>query len=216
MSNKLQNIKALQEMLEGRHKFQTKKTIGFSDAVDTAKRSEHHEIGDVWQETDASGTVYIVEQRDGFRIKKTLNTDTMQQIRDDLRIFKNCRKDKCTCSGVHPLDQKMKKIHDMCFDCVIEMEHEMKKDGTFDDYARNKVRENALAWLRDAERDVILLKQAYTQASQFVTNADGEIETWGAKMTSEEFEEQIQKQFDEFKQNFLNKLNGVTQTNENN
>lgn len=216
MSNKLQNIKALQEMLEGRHKFQTKKTVGFSDAADTAKRSEHHEIGDVWQETDASGITYIVEQRDGFRIRKTLNTDTMQQIRDDLRIFKNCRKNKCTCAGTHPLDQKMKKIHDMCFDCVIEMEHEMKKDGTFDTYATNKVRENALAWLRDAERDVVLLKQAYTQASQFVTNADGEIETWSAKMTTEQFEEQIQKQFDEFKQNFLNKLNGVTQTNENN
>jgi len=216
MSNKLQNIKALQEMLDGRHKFQTKKTVGFSDAADAAKRSEHHEIGDVWQETDASGTTYVVEQRDGFRIRKTLNTDTIQQIRDDLRIFKNCRKDKCTCAGTHPLDQKMKKIHDMCFDCVIEMEHEMKKDGTFDTYATNKVRENALAWLRDAERDVVLLKQAYTQASQFVTNADGEIETWSAKMTTEEFEEQIQKQFDEFKQNFLNKLNGVTQTNENN
>ena len=92
----------------------------------------------------------------------------------------------------------------------------MKKDGTFDEYARNKVKENALAWLRDAERDVELLKQAYTQASEFVTNADGETESWGAKMTPEEFEETVQKQFEQFKENFLNKLNGVEETNENN
>ena len=216
MSNKLQNVKAIQQMLEGRHKFQTKKTVGFSDAKESAKRNEHHEIGDVWEETDAHGNKFIIEQRDGFRIKKTANTDTMQQVRDELRMFKNCRKDVCTCAGTHPLDQKMKKIHDMCFDCVIEMEHEMKKAGTYDEYAQNKVRENALAWLRDAERDVELLKQSYTEASKFVTNADGETETWSAKMSPQEFEEQVQKQFDAFKEKFLNNLNGVTKTDENN
>jgi hypothetical protein len=38
MSKKLQNIKAIQQMLDGSHKFQTKKTIGFSDAKDVAKQ----------------------------------------------------------------------------------------------------------------------------------------------------------------------------------
>jgi hypothetical protein len=216
MSKKLQNVKAIQQMLDGTHKFQTKKTIGFSDAKETAKKSEHREIGDVWEETDSSGTVYIVEQRDGFRIRKTKNSDVFQSIREELRAFPNCKKDVCTCNGIHPLDQKMRGIHGMCFDCVIEMEHEMKKDGTFDEYARNKVKENALAWLRDAERDVALLKQTYTQASQFITNTDGETESWAAKMTTEEFEETIQKEFDKFKENFLNKLNGVEEINENN
>ena len=216
MSNKLQNVKAIQQMLEGRHKFQTKKTVGFSDAKESAKRNEHHEIGDVWEETDAHGNKFIIEQRDGFRIKKTANTDTMQQVRDELRMFKNCRKDVCTCAGTHPLDQKMKKIHDMCFDCVIEMEHEMKKAGTYDEYARNKVRENALAWLREAERDVELLKQSYTEASKFVTNADGETETWSAKMTAEEFENTIQRQFDQFKEKFLANLNKEKKQDENN
>ena len=214
--NKLQNIKAIQQMLEGNHKFQTKKTVGFSDVNDAAKKAEHHTIGDTWEETDASGVTYVVEQRDGFRIRKTKNSDIFQSIREEIRAFPNCRKDVCTCVGTHPLDQKMRGIHGMCFDCVIEMEHEMKKDGTFDEYARTKVRENALAWLRDAERDVEMLKKAYTQASQFVTNGEGEIETWSARMTPEEFEETVQKEFDKFKENFLNKLNGVTQTNENN
>ena len=216
MSKKLQNIKAVQQMLDGTHKFQTKKTVGFADAKDAAKKSEHHDIGDTWEETDSFGITYIVEQRDGFRIRKTKNSEVLQSVREELRAFPNCRKDVCTCVGTHPLDQKMRGIHGMCFDCVIEMEHEMKKDGTFDEYARNKVRENALSWLRDAERDVELLKQSYTQAMQFVTNADGETESWAAKMSNEQFEETIQKQFDEFKQKFLNKLNGVEETDENN
>ena len=45
--NKLQNIKAVQQMIDGTHKFQTKKSVGFSDAEATKKRNEHHDIGDI-------------------------------------------------------------------------------------------------------------------------------------------------------------------------
>ena len=214
MSKKLQNVKAVQQMLDGTHKFQTKKTVGFSDAQ--SKKSEHREIGDVWEETDSNGNVHVVEQREGFRIRKTKNSEIFQSIRDELQSFPNCRKDTCTCVGTHQLDQKMRKIHGMCFDCVIEMEHELKKAGKYDEYEQNKIRENAMAWLRDAERDVDLLKQAYTQVQQFVSNSDGQVEHWSAKMTAEEFENTIQKQFEEFKTKFLEKLNGENKQDENN
>lgn len=215
MSKKLQNVKAIQQMLDGTHKFQTKKTVGFSDAKSKGKQSEHHDVGDIWEETDAHGNTHVIEQRDGFRIRKTKNSDIFQAIRDELHAFPNCQKDTCTCIGTHPLDQKMRKIHGMCFDCTIEMEHQLKKDGKYEEYERNKIRENALAWLRDAERDVELLKQAYTQTQQFVSNSDGVTETWSAKMTPEEFESTIQKQFDQFKEKFLENLNGKETQNEN-
>jgi hypothetical protein len=214
MSKKLQNVKAVQQMLDGTHKFQTKKTVGFSDAQ--SKKSEHREIGDVWEETDSNGNVHVIEQREGFRIRKTKNSEIFQSIRDELQSFPNCRKDTCTCVGTHQLDQKMRKIHGMCFDCVIEMEHELKKAGKYDEYEQNKIRENAMAWLRDAERDVELLKQAYTQVQQFVSNSDGQVEHWSAKMTAEEFENTIQKQFEEFKTKFLEKLNKENKQDENN
>jgi ElaB/YqjD/DUF883 family membrane-anchored ribosome-binding protein len=213
MTKKLQNIKAVQQMLDGEHKFQTKKTVGFSDAKNKA---EHREIGDTWEETDTHGNAYIVEQRDGFRIRKTKNSDLFQSVRDELQAFPNCRKETCTCVGTHQLDQKMRKIHGMCFDCVIEMEHELKKAGKYEEYEQEKIRENALAWLRDAERDVEMLKQAYTQVQQIVANSDGHVEHWSAKMTAEEFENTIQKQFEEFKINFLANLNKKEKHNENN
>jgi hypothetical protein len=220
MSKKLQNVKAVQQMLEGSHKFQTKKTVGFSDAKTTAKQNERHEIGDVWQETDsATGITTIIEQRDGFRIKKTKNSDVFQEVRDSIRSFPNCRKDVCTCTSTHRLDQKMQKIHGMCFDCTIEMEHELKKSGKYDEYEQQKIRENALAWLASAERDVAMLKQTYTQAAQFVSSGNGDVESWAEKMTPEEFEETVQKQFDKFKEEFLNNLNKQTKKetqNENN
>jgi len=93
----------------------------------------------------------------------------------------------------------------------------MKIAGTYEEYEQQKIRENALAWLASAERDVAMLKQAYTQASQFVSSGNGDVETWTQKMTPEEFEETIQKQFDKFKENFLNNLNNKNKeiTNEN-
>ena len=84
----------------------------------------------------------------------------------------------------------------------------------YEEYEKNKVRENALAWLAEAERDVEMLKQAYTQATKFVSNSEGVTENWSAKMTPQEFEETIEKQFIKFKENFLKNLN--KETNEDN
>ena len=213
-SNKLQNIKAIQQMIDGTHKFQTKKTVGFSDAKQEAKKSERHNVGDTWEETDASGTIWVIEQRDGFRVRKTKNAEVFQEIRDEIRSFPNCRKESCTCFAPKQADEKMRKLNGMCLDCTIDWEHEMKKSGTYDEYEKNRIRQNAEAWLVQAEKDVEMLKQAYTQASKIVTNADGEIETWAAKMTPEEFQEKIEKSFAQFKENFLKRLNG--ENNENN
>ncbi len=92
-SNKLQNIKAIQQMIDGTHKFQNKKTVGFSDAEAVARKSERHEVGDTWEETDAAGMVWVIEQKDGFRVRKTKNTEVFQEVRDELRKFPNCQKD---------------------------------------------------------------------------------------------------------------------------
>ena len=213
MSKKLQNVKAVQQMLDGSHKFQTKKTTGFSDAKLVAQKNERHEIGDIWEETDSTGNIFVIEQKDGFRIRKTKNSEIFQELRDDLKSFPNCRKETCTCPGTHPIDKKMQVIHKMCFDCVIDMEHEMTKAGTYEEYSKNKIRENALAWLASAERDVDMLKQTYTQAAEFVTNSDGALETWGAKMTPTEFEETVLAQFNKFKENFLKNLDGESNEN---
>lgn len=217
MSKKLQNVKAIKQMLDGTHKFQTKKTVGFSDADAAAKKNERHEIGDIWEETDpVTGNVYVIEQRDGFRIKKSKNSEVFQQVRDELNRFNRCPKETCTCTNPQRIDEKMRRIHDMCFDCVIEMEHELRKQDKFEEYERERVKNNAMAWLRSAEQDINLLKQAYTQSTQFVSNSSGDLETWTAKMTPEEFEEKIQKEFEKFKEKFLNKLNGETETNDSN
>ena len=196
MAKKLQNIKAIKEMIAGTHRSQTKNQVGMYSGETHQVRN----IGDIWEET-INGTVYEIEQKQGFRVKKPKNS-IREEIQDYLESFPNCKKD-CTCTNPTHLDKKMRVIHGMCFDCVIEMEHELKKQGKFEEYQRNKIRNNAEAWLKRAEDDVRLLKEAYTKSSEVVQNAEGDVETWHAKMSTEEFEDTVQKQFDEFKQQFL-------------
>jgi|TARA_B100001094_G_scaffold328554_1_gene389203 hypothetical protein len=206
-TNKLQNIKAVQQMIDGTHKFQTKKTVGFSDVDATKKKNEHHEIGDIWEDVDVNGNITIVEQFDGFRTRKPKNSEVLSEVREELRSYAKCPKETCTCDTNYYLNQKMRAIHGMCFDCVIDMEHELKKTDEFEDYANKKIEANALAWLKKAEQDVDMLRETYTKASQLVINGEGETETWAAKMTPEEFEEKITKGFESYKIDFLNKLN---------
>ena len=206
-TNKLQNIKALEQMLDGTHKFQTKKTIGFSDTESESKRNERHEIGDTWEDVDANGNIYVIEQHDGFRTRKPKNSQVLSEVRAQSRPFSHCPQETCTCDPTYHLNKKMRAIHGMCFDCVIDMEHELKKQGKFENYAREKMRANALAWLQKAEQDVNMLREAYTKASKLVINGQGDTESWAAQMTPEEFEEKVTKGFESYKKDFLNKLN---------
>ena len=184
-------------------KFQTKKTIGFTDAKQKAEKNKSRNVGDIWEEK-IGNTVYTIEQKDGFRVKRPKNA-VAQEVREYLNSYPNCQKDCCKTSYNH-LDKKMRKIHGMCYDCVIDMEHELRKQGKYEEYENEKIRNNKLAWLKKAEEDVQALKKAYTESQQFVTNSDGLMETWAAQMTPEEFEEKVETQFKKFKEDFLSNL----------
>ena len=200
MSKKLQNIKAVKQMLDGTHKFQTKKSIGFTDAKQKAEKNQKREVGDIWEEK-IGNTIYTIEQKNGFRVKRPKNS-VASEIREYLNSYPNCRKECCKTSFNH-LDKKMQRVHGMCYDCVIEMEHKLRISGEYEEYEKNKIRENKKAWLKQAEQDVQALKQAFTESHQYVTNADGVLETWEAQMTKEEFNEKVEKEFEKFKKDFL-------------
>ena len=187
---KLKNIKAVQEMLGGEHKTQTKKTVSF-DKKEVVRR----EVGDTW--TDDKGQKW--EQRNGYKVK----VGKLSELREELKKFPNC-KDGCE-SYLDPgqADLKMKAIHGMCLNCVVEMEHELQLKGEYEEYERKKLLSNAEAWLKQAEVEKEILKN--TLKASFV-NEDGSIEEWGEAISEEELVRKIDDGFDKFKENFINKL----------
>ena len=188
--SKLNNIKAVKEMLGGEHKTQTKKTISFTDKV-----IKRREVGETW--TDDKGQKW--EQRKGYKVK----VGKLSELRTELRTFPNCNKETCTCTEPGQADLKMKAIHGMCLDCVTLMEYNLKQKGEYEEYERKKLLENAEAWLKQAEVEKEVLKT--TLKASFV-NEDGSIEEWAEGMSEKELEEKLDKDFETFRENFIGKL----------
>ena len=77
---KLNNIKAVKEMIGGEHKTQTKKTISFADKI-----VERREVGETW--IDDKNQKW--EQRNGYKVK----IGKLSELRKELREFPNCNRE---------------------------------------------------------------------------------------------------------------------------
>lgn len=203
MSDKLQNIKAVEKMLHGEHKSQTRTTHGFNQTSKTQKR----EIGDTWTEKDPkTGTVWFYEQREGFRTKKPANSVT-HLIKDVLSVPKTCPSCDKPMKGVSEerLNLKMYFIHKTCFDCVLKKETRIKAQGkeAWEEYSRQRMLANAQSWFNDADQEVSALRDALKM--QFIENADGKIEEWDMSAFLEKFD----ADYEQLKMQVLNNIKGV-------
>lgn len=187
---KLQNIKAVKEMIAGSHRTQTKNTVAFDGETEFVKR----EVGEQW--TDNDGNIW--EQKKGYKVK----LGKLSELRNEINTFSKCPKEVCTCSTPNRNDLKMKTIHGMCFDCVVDMEHRLKLEGKYDEYVRQKKLDNAKAWLKQAELEKESVKLALK--SRYL-NEDGSFEEWDG-VSWEEIEEKIENEFQQFRENFIQKL----------
>ena len=187
---KLKNIKAVKEMLGGEHKTQTKKTISFADKV-LVKR----EVGETW--IDDKNQKW--EQRNGYKVK----VGKLSKLREELKSFPNCKGECKAYLDPGQADLKMKAIHGMCLNCVVEMEHQLKLDGKYDEYESKKLLQNAEGWLKQAELEKEVLKA--TLKASFI-NEDGSIEEWAEGMSEDELVNKIDKDFEKFRTDFIGKL----------
>ena len=196
MEIKIDSLQDVKKLLAGEHDSQNKVQVGYGG--EKSEDNEIRKVGDKW--FDADGNEW--EQKNGYKVK--LGKEWQQELHQYLNTFPNCQKETCTCGFPKRLDEKMRRIHGMCFDCVIDMEHKIRLEGKWDEYEKRKVKENAIAWLQEAEKDKNLI--ADELSSLEFSNDFGDIETWKTSLNKEELLEKIEKEFEEFKKNFIEKL----------
>ena len=95
-------------------------------------------------------------------------------------------------------------IHGMCLDCVTEMEHKVRLEGKWDEYEQTKMRENALSWLDEAEKDKNLIAEELSKLE--FTNQFGDVEKWDTNKTKDELLNKIEEEFRKFREDFIQKL----------
>ena len=196
MDIKIDSIQDVKKLLDGKHESQNKIAVGY--VGDNVEEKISRKIGDKWFDEDGNEW----EQKKGYKIK--LGKEWQQELHEYLNSFPNCQKETCTCGMPKKIDQKMKRIHGMCFDCVVDMEHKIRLEGKWDEYEKRKVKENALAWLKEAEKDKDAIASELSRME--FTNDFGDNEKWKTPLNKEELLEKIENEFAEFRKNFIEQL----------
>ena len=190
--SKLNNVKAVNEMIRGEHRTQTQKTKGYE------KKSIERQVGDSW--IDDTGQQW--KQKKGYKAK----VGRFNEIRKALNSSVCPKCDKKATN----FDKTFISREGKCHDCIVKEETLMMCEGyektepIYEKWERKKIRKNAESFLEDAAKDVQMLKAKFTK-SEYV-NSDGTIDKWKIPESVESIEQSIDKQFDKFKDELIEQL----------
>jgi len=190
--SKLNNIKAVNEMIRGEHRTQTRKSKGYEE------KSLERKIGDSW--TDAKGQEWV--QKNGYKAK----IGKLSNIR---AVINQSTCPECSKTATH-FDKKFITSEGKCHDCVVKAETLMhcegyvKNEPIYEQWEREKIKKNVNSFLKDASKDVEMLKQQFTKAEY--VNSNGKLDKWTLPESVKDIEDSLDKQFDKFKDELLHKL----------
>ena len=160
------------------------KNYGDKTSTQTGYTKQHieHKEGDVWEENGKNWTI-----KNG--LKQTITR--LDSIKKSLLlpiICPSCNK----AMANNLLNKKMWPLHGKCFDCVINMESELKRIGKFEEYQRNMVHSGIKTHIKEME-DLLLELALGASKESFVTEA-GDIEEWrGGNIDTTQMIEDLQE-----------------------
>ena len=155
--------------------------------VGYSKQSQDYQEGDIWEENGKRWTI-----KNG--IKQTVTKfDKLKQLFTFPLTCPECSKPMKD----YEINRKMYNIHNKCFDCVVAYETELKRQGKFEEYAKNLIGGGVKQYIKDLEDALIDFNSEVDD--QFVTE-QGDIETWKGKgVDKEKFTKEIQEHIQELK-----------------
>lgn len=128
------------------------------------KSNQDYKEGDVWEENGKKWTI-----KNGIKMSVT----KLDKIKELVLMPLTCP--ECgNLMKINDYNKKMWGIHKKCFDCVIKIESEIKRQGKWDEYSANIMNRNKNAELDHLEA---ALEQWVDQSETFVSE-QGEVEKW--------------------------------------
>jgi len=157
---KQRDVQRMRNLIKKDYSAKTITQAGYTKTI--VERKE----GDVWEEGGKQWTI-----KNG--IKQTITR--LDNIKKSLLlpiVCPSCNK----AMANNNLNKKMWPLHGKCFDCVINMESELKRTGKFEEYQRNMVHSGIKTHIKEME-DLLLELALGASKESFVTEA-GDIEEW--------------------------------------
>jgi hypothetical protein len=86
-------------------------------------------------------------------------------------------------------DKPFYNIHKMCFNCVIDFEHELKKTGKWEEYERNIKNDEIDNRIKEFK---LWVKEKIEEGNEGFVSESGEVEKWVGKVNIARVEEHIE------------------------
>ena len=168
---KHRDVERLRNLVQGKYGEKTTMGTGYN------KAKEFHNEGDVWEEDGRQWTI-----KNG--IKQNITKMDEAKKAHVMPLF--CP--TCNKLMVTHRDKNYYMIHKKCLNCVIDFEHDLKKQGKWEEYQRN-VKNNELD-NRIAEFK-LWVKEKLEEGNDSFVSESGEVERWVGKVNKGKVEEHV-------------------------
>ena len=150
-----------------------------TEGIGYTKKYEHHVEGDVWEENGRKWTI-----KNGLK----QNITKMDKFKKMGTIPLFCP--KCNTLMKKHLDKKVFPAYQKCYDCIIDHEVQLHKEGKLEEYTNN-LRNSHIQSAIDGYSEFMKDKIKESNDS-FVTEA-GDVENWRGGQSQEELTQELQE-----------------------
>lgn len=162
------DVQRMRNLITGDTQAKTSDIIGYKHNEDI------YNEGDIWEKDGKTWTI-----KDGLK----QNITNFDKIKGIIKMPLFCP--KCKKPLKNRNDKTFYPIHKMCFNCVIDFEAQLKREGKWDEYVRNIHNQEIDARIKEFN---IMLDEAINQSNDTFVTEDGKVENWIGKVNLEKIE----------------------------
>lgn len=167
------DVQRARNLITGDTNSRTSQGIGYT------KKYEHHKEGDIWEEDGRKWTI-----KNGIK----QNVTKMDKFKKMGKIPLFCP--ECNTLMKTHLDKKVFPAYQKCFNCVVDYENELRKQGKSKEYFDN-LHNNNIDKVLDKYKSFVK-DQLKESNDNFVTEA-GDVESWKGGFNKEEVAKNLQE-----------------------
>ena len=164
---KQEDIQRLRNLIQGKYGEKTRTSVGFN------RKEEQHYEGDVWEEDEKKWTII-----NGIK----QNITKLDKI-DLFPLF--CP--KCGKVMKNRNDKTFYPIHGMCFNCVIELETQLKSKGKWEEYEK-QIKNNEID---NRIKELKLWVEEQLNESNNYFSEEGIMDNWKGGLNKEQIKEYV-------------------------
>ena len=168
---KEKDVQRLRNLIQGKQGEKTRSSVGFS------KADEFHAEGDIWESDGRTWTI-----KNGIKQNIT-KLDKAKKAHNMPLFCPNCKK---VMKNRH--DKTYYNLHKKCFNCIIDMEHKLRKEGKWEEYERNIKNNEIDNRIKDFK---IWAKSKLEESNKGWISEDGDVEKWDGKLNKEKVDKYV-------------------------